>query len=175
MSELSSGRGIKKHNEFILMGKKLIEEFLKNPNFKVKGEIIYEELKSLTTTASLLKGQKIPVFKLPKSLFNEIDVIGTHYNLLVPELKSLEQLNSSASSQGLEVICPLGGQTKEGQYLIFSPPPIDLRNPPNKHILCHQWFGSFCPAKPTDISQVAFLQKELSTLLSLEILLLLLL
>ncbi|MGZ3768485.1 MAG: TrmH family RNA methyltransferase [Bdellovibrio sp.] len=112
--DLSSSRGIKKHNEFILMGEKLIDEFLKNPNFKVKGEIIHEELKSLTLTASSLKGQKIPVFKLPKALFNEVDVVGTHYNLLVLEPQSIEQLNIASSPQGLEVICPLGDPSNLG-------------------------------------------------------------
>lgn len=113
-SDISSARGIKKHNEFILMGEKLIEEFLNNPNFKVKGEIVHEELKSLTMTASALRGQRIPVFKLPKALFNEIDVVGTHYNLLVLEPKEIEKLKDTSETQGLEVISPLGDPSNLG-------------------------------------------------------------
>lgn len=112
--DLSSARGIKKHNEFILMGDKLIEEFLNNPNFKIKGEIIHEELSSLTMTASSLKGQRIPVFKLPKTLFNEIDVIGTHYNLLVLETKEIETVKNISDPKGLEVISPLGDPANLG-------------------------------------------------------------
>ncbi|WP_374079782.1 TrmH family RNA methyltransferase [Bdellovibrio bacteriovorus] len=112
-ADLASARGIKKHNEFILMGEKLIEEFLENPNFKIKGEIVHEDLKSLTLTAPALRGQRIPVFKLPKALFNEIDIVGTHYNLLVLEPKEISAL-SSAPPQGLEVVSPLGDPSNLG-------------------------------------------------------------
>ncbi len=112
-ADLSSARGIKKHGEFILMGEKLITEFLQNPSFKVKAEIVHEDLKSVTLTASSLKGQKIPVFKLPKALFNEIDVIGTHFNLLVLEPKNPQELNSE-QPQGLEVVAPLGDPANLG-------------------------------------------------------------
>ena len=107
-SDLSSSRGIKKHNEFILMGEKLIEEFLKNPNFKVKAEIIHEDLRSVTPTSAAAKFGRIPVFKLPKGLFNELDVVGTHYNLLVLEPKAIENLPEGHTAEGLELICPLG-------------------------------------------------------------------
>lgn len=90
------------------MGEKLIEEFLAHPGFRVKGEIINEDLRSLTMTAPSLKGQRIPVYKLPKALFNEIDVVGTHYNLLVLEPKEIAALPQSQLSDGLEVVSPLG-------------------------------------------------------------------
>lgn len=110
-SDLSSGRGIKKHNEFILMGEKLIAEFLQNPTFKIKAEIIHEELPALTTS---LKTTRVPLFKLPKALFNELDVVGTHYNLLVLEPKEIETLDKSKKPQGLEVVCPLGDPSNLG-------------------------------------------------------------
>lgn len=107
-SDLSSARGIKKHNEFILMGEKLIEEFLANPNFKVKAEIIHEDLRALTPSSAAAQFGRIPVFKLPKALFNELDVVGTHYNLLVLEPKALPALPADHKVQGLELVCPLG-------------------------------------------------------------------
>lgn len=107
-SDLSSSRGIKKHNEFILMGEKLVGEFLQNPNFKVKAEILHEELRSVTPSSAAAKFGRIPVFKLPKALFNELDVVGTHYNLLVLEPKSVEALPAHHKTEGLELICPLG-------------------------------------------------------------------
>lgn len=113
-ADLASARGIKKHNEFILMGEKLIEEFLKNPTFKVKAELVHEDLRSLTMTAATLKGQRIPVFKLPKALFNELDVIGTHYNLLVLEPIDIAPLPDANTPQGLEVVCPLGDPANLG-------------------------------------------------------------
>ncbi|MNL01215.1 putative TrmH family tRNA/rRNA methyltransferase [compost metagenome] len=110
-SDLSSARGIKKHQEFILMGEKLITEFLANPSFKIKAEIIHEDLKPLTTS---IKGTRVPLFKLPKALFNEIDVVGTHYNLLVLEPKEIEIMTTDKAPKGLEVVCPLGDPSNLG-------------------------------------------------------------
>lgn len=113
-TDLSSARGIKKHQEFILMGKKLIEEFCENPTFNVKAEIIHEDLSPLTTSTASLKGKRIPVFKLPKALFNEVDTIGTHFNLFVLEPREIPQLPEAAKTQGLEVLCPLGDPANLG-------------------------------------------------------------
>lgn len=113
-SDLSSSRGIKKHNEFILMGEKLIEEFLANPNFKIKAEIIHEDLHSVSPLSSAGKLERIPVYKLPKAMFNELDVVGTHYNLLVLEPKALETLPAKHAVQGLELVCPLGDPSNLG-------------------------------------------------------------
>jgi rRNA methylases len=105
-TDLSTARGIKKHQEFFLMGEKLIEEFLKNPAYKVKAEIINEDLKSVT--AGNAKLGRVPLFKLSKALFNELDTVGTHYNLLVLEPKELGTLEAKTEPKGLELICPLG-------------------------------------------------------------------
>lgn len=113
-TDLSSARGIKKHQEFILMGKKLLEEFCENPTYTVKAEIIHEELSPLTPTTASLKGQRIPVFKLPKALFNEIDTIGTHFNLFVLVPREIAPLPETAKTQGLEVLCPLGDPANLG-------------------------------------------------------------
>lgn len=110
-SDLSSSRGIKKHQEFILMGEKLIAEFLANPSFKIKAEIIHEDLKSVTGS---FKEYRVPVFKLPKALFNEIDVVGTHFNLLVLEPREIETLGTDKPARGLEVVCPLGDPSNLG-------------------------------------------------------------
>ena len=112
--DLGSSRGIKKHNEFILMGEKLIAEFLKNPTHKVKAEIIHEDLTSQLGTSAALKGQRIPIFKLPKALFNEVDVVGTHYNLLVLEPKEVQPLDKKSKTEGLEVVSPLGDPSNLG-------------------------------------------------------------
>ncbi|KYG64821.1 23S rRNA methyltransferase [Bdellovibrio bacteriovorus] len=112
--DISSARGIKKHGEFILMGEKLIEEFLKNPHIKVKGEILHEDLKSVCMVTPAFKGQRIPIYKLPKAMFNEVDVVGTHYNLLVLEAAPIESLASSQKVEGLEVVAPLGDPANLG-------------------------------------------------------------
>jgi TrmH family RNA methyltransferase len=112
--DLASARGIKKHGEFILMGEKLIEEFLKNPHLKVKAELLNEDLKSVCMVTPAFKGQRIPIYKLPKAMFNEVDVVGTHFNLLVIEVPELKSLDASAKIQGLEVVAPLGDPSNLG-------------------------------------------------------------
>ncbi|MGE5085259.1 MAG: TrmH family RNA methyltransferase [Bacillota bacterium] len=112
--DLASARGIKKHSEFILMGEKLIEEFMTNPNFKIKGEILHEDLKSVTLGSAAAKAARIPIYKLPKAMFNEVDIIGTHYNLLVLETKDIEPLSAMAKPEGLEIIAPLGDPSNLG-------------------------------------------------------------
>lgn len=111
--DLSQARGIKKHGEFILMGDKLITEFLKNPTYKIKAEIIHEDLQALTPSLQTQIG-RVPLFKLPKALFNEVDVVGTHFNLLVLEAKPLEALDVKSPAKGLEIVCPLGDPSNLG-------------------------------------------------------------
>lgn len=112
--DISAARGIKKHGEFILMGEKLITEFLKNPHLKVKAEILHEELSSVCMVTPAFKGQRIPIYKLPKAMFNEVDVVGTHYNLLVLEVPTLTALDASSAVSGLEVVAPLGDPANLG-------------------------------------------------------------
>lgn len=95
------------------MGEKLVAEFLKNPQYKIKAELIHEDLTPLTSKLSATQGQRIHIFKLPKAMFNEVDVIGTHYNLLVLEPRSPEPLTAT-EPQGLEIICPLGDPSNLG-------------------------------------------------------------
>lgn len=111
--DLASSKGIKKNSEFILMGDKLVEEFLENPTFKVKAEIITEEHQPRAFKSPHLKGQKIALYKLPKVLFKEIDIIGTHSNLLVLEAEPLKSLQIQ-KTEGLEIVTPLGDPANLG-------------------------------------------------------------
>lgn len=99
------------------MGEKLIHEFLKNPKYKIKSEIVHEDLKPLSTT--IQSSQKITIFKLSKSLFNEIDFLGTHFNLLVLELPDLPDIEVGFNKKphGLEVLTPLGDPSNLGALI----------------------------------------------------------
>lgn len=115
--DLDSARGIRKHGEFFLMGEKLIAEFLENPNFKIKAEIMGPDHTSiLAAFPSVTREQKISTFRLSGTLFNEIDFLGTHFNLLVLEPKEIPELGSSAA-QGLELVCPLGDPSNLGALI----------------------------------------------------------
>lgn len=101
LKHLLTSKGIKEEKSFFLMGEKLIQEFLQNRNvaFKIKNVISFE-------------GNELPILesqiKLKKDLFNELDVLGTHYPLLVLEHKEFNDFNFQEQPVGLEVISPLG-------------------------------------------------------------------
>ncbi len=103
---LDNTKGIRKAGEFFLMGEKLIQEFSQNKSlqekFLVRAELITENLRPL----GLAKSKS--TFKLPKGLFQEVDFVGTHFNLLLLELPEIKTYDKSSQPQGLELICPLG-------------------------------------------------------------------
>jgi RNA methyltransferase, TrmH family len=106
MKKLLTSKGIKDEKCFLLMGEKLISEFLgskifesKNPLFKIKNVISFDE-----TPFPLLQTE----LKLKKELFDELDVLGTHYPMLLLEYFELKEPQLLESPQGLEIISPLG-------------------------------------------------------------------
>jgi RNA methyltransferase, TrmH family len=111
--QLSTSKGIRKNGCFFLMGEKLIKEFLKKPGHKILAEVMGPNHNPL------LEGRdfdRTPKYQTTKELFDEIDVIGTHYNLLLlecPEMRSEKLSNSN----GLEVILSLGDPGNLGAVL----------------------------------------------------------
>lgn len=103
---LDTAKGIRKAGVFFLMGEKLIQEFKASPalqsRFPVQAEILREDL----PPTGLAKDRS--TFKLAKGLFNELDFVGTHYNLLLLSLPEIPAFNQDTPPQGLELICPLG-------------------------------------------------------------------
>lgn len=107
---LLTSKGIKEHQQFILSGQKLIEEFLSHPptGFQIDFVLFSDELKIKTTAKHT---------KLSKELFTELDVLGTHFNLVVLSFKEFERIDLQQAPQGLEVICPLGDPRNLGSLI----------------------------------------------------------
>ncbi len=101
MKKLLTSKGIKEEKCFLLMGEKLISEFLESnhPKFKVKNVISFDE-----ANFPLLQTQ----LKLKKELFDELDILGTHYPMLCIEFTDLNVPNLQEEPVGLEIISPLG-------------------------------------------------------------------
>lgn len=103
---LDTSKGIRKAGIFFLMGEKLIQEFAADKvlqkRFPVQAEIVMEDLRPLGLAPAK------STFKLAKGLFNEIDFIGTHYNLLLLALPEIPSFDKTSPPEGLELICPLG-------------------------------------------------------------------
>lgn len=108
LSSLTTSKGIKKENLFILSGKALIKEFLANPNFEIVYELITADLSPLTNP------KKVKQTHISSVLFKELDVLGTGYNLLVLKLPNLSSWLTNGSSHGLSVLCPLGDPSNLG-------------------------------------------------------------
>jgi TrmH family RNA methyltransferase len=106
---LDTAKGIRKNGMFFLMGEKLIREFtmassgaaaeLALSRFKVQAEILTEGLYSVT---------QAPTYKLARGLFNEVDFVGTGFNLLLLSLPEIPAFSASEAAEGLELVCPLG-------------------------------------------------------------------
>lgn len=96
------------------MGEKLIQEFLQKPNFEIVSEIATEQMKFIT---------KAPVKRtlLTSSLFNEIDFLGTHHNLLLLKTKEIEFCSkieeSNSPDSTLDLISPIGDPSNLGALL----------------------------------------------------------
>lgn len=98
---LLSAKGIKENGLFLLSGEKLVTEFLKNPplGFQVEFVLFDDELKVQS---------KAKVTRLARELFHEVDLLGTHFNLLVISFKEFPVIDFNSTPRGLELICPLG-------------------------------------------------------------------
>lgn len=93
---LLESKGIKKHNQAILSGEKLVQEYLHSGR-----KIICELIQEHQTARS-----KEQIFSLTQSLFKELDNNGTHHSLLIIPTQSFQK-SEFGSPDGVEVIAPL--------------------------------------------------------------------
>ena len=96
---VDSSKAIRDFGYCILSGPKLVEEALKLAHIEVRAEIISDDLRPLGAT---------DCYRLPKALFNQLDILGTGFNLLVIKPPKIEPWSESDPINGIEVICPLG-------------------------------------------------------------------
>ncbi len=94
---------------FLLSGERLIREFLKKPHLKIIHELLAPGAASLTNAPSL---------EFSGELFNQIDVLGTHFNILVLEQPLVSILDLAGyAPQGIEVVIPVGDPGNLGALL----------------------------------------------------------
>lgn len=110
---LTTSKGLKSSEDFLLSGEDLVREYLKNPRgLKLLGEIVPEGRSPISSSKY--------VAELPQKLFDDLDVIGTKFNLLVvsqPVLKKATSDTPKFPPKGLEVILPLGDPGNLGAAL----------------------------------------------------------
>lgn len=108
LQSLTTSKGLKKEGLFLLSGENLIREFLKRPNLKIHYELITAKLKPLMKSPAV----DVQTVQLSTALFDEIDSVGTGFNILVLEQPPIANLKSETLAgykpQGMELVVPMG-------------------------------------------------------------------
>ncbi len=107
---LQESRGIKKHNQFIASGNKIVAELI--TKMDSNSELLVSENHD---APSDFDGK---IYTLSSELFRRLDEFGTNSPLLVgtpPEIASWDQ--SSTPKEGLNLVCPLGDPANLGAVI----------------------------------------------------------
>lgn len=110
---LTESRGIKKHGHFILSGAKLVNELLASHS-ELFSEVL---LKTRHPTTPFLNQKNLVHYQLKSELFNELDVLGTDYPLLVGKCPTVTSWDSGQKPKSAELFCPLGDPNNLGALL----------------------------------------------------------
>jgi RNA methyltransferase, TrmH family len=106
---LTEAKGLKKEGLFLLSGKNLVSEFVKNPTLEIESEIWMEGQTPLLPSKAQVK--------LSKVLFEAIDVLGTKSTVLVLRQPELPDWDFSKMPKGLILLTPLGDPSNLGALL----------------------------------------------------------
>jgi len=106
-------RGIRKHGEFLLAGRKTVPEALaRHPG-------VFNAL--LVQSARDIAGWDVPdgldIFELTPRLFDFLDVSGTRFPLLAGNVPDMQPADLAAPPRGLELVCALGDPANLGAML----------------------------------------------------------
>ncbi len=112
---LTTSKGIKEHQQFFLMGGKLVQEFLTAPALGFRAEYLVQEY--LTHDTEISFKTDIKKTFLSKELFKELDVLGTKSPLLILSFADFKEKDFSLTASGLELICPLGDPRNLGALI----------------------------------------------------------
>lgn len=115
---LTGSKGLKKEGLFLLSGEKLIREFLQKPILDIVQEITSPSMPSILEKSPFKDKETI---RLSSDLFNQLDVLGTHFNILAlrqPTPCYLDESEiTSYQPNGLEVVIPIGDPGNLGALL----------------------------------------------------------
>lgn len=112
-ADLDDGRGIRKHERFILAGRKAVPEALARHGERFLQIIAYET----SFSCELELPAHIERYRVPRALFDKLDISGTNYPLLVGKAAPLPEADLSAPPSGLELIVALGDPNNLGALM----------------------------------------------------------
>ncbi|MDA0737524.1 MAG: RNA methyltransferase [Nitrospirae bacterium] len=110
--QLLESRGIRKSQQFLLFGERVVQEILqRQPNHC--RELIYP-----SSWPNLLPAPTtVSHYHLEGPLFNELDIFGTGTPILVCRTPVISEWNPKEVPRGLELMCPLGDPRNIGALL----------------------------------------------------------
>jgi TrmH family RNA methyltransferase len=111
--DLLKGPDLKKSSEFLIMGRKLVPEFL-NRHPECISEIL---LTSPEERETLPIASPATLYLVEKELFRQLDVFSTHFPILVARQTAIPKWDPSLPPQGLEVFSALGDPSNLGALL----------------------------------------------------------
>lgn len=118
---LQDGRGIRKAGQFILAGRKTVPEALARWPGRFTALIAAEEGRAEGRAEGQADGLALPPdlhrYRLPKPLFDRLDLSGTGFPLLVGTVPDMPAADLSAPPRGLELICALSDPNNLGALL----------------------------------------------------------
>ena len=103
--KLLDARGIKKHGQMLIAGRKIINEVLEQFPQRVEGVILRSGPSNEEDAAGLALPQDCPVYLLPHDLFAALDIYGIKGPILLAEAPALPEWHGSLSA-GLTVFLP---------------------------------------------------------------------
>lgn len=110
---LLESRGIRKHGEFLLAGRKLVPEALRLWPFRFHTMLRCES----SDADGMEPPQGIGTFVLARRLFDRLDISGTGFPLLVGRLPEIPAIDLSQPPHGLELAVALGDPVNLGAVI----------------------------------------------------------
>ncbi len=110
LKRLLTSKGIHEEKQFLIMGEKLVHEFLaeKNSPYKLQFAVC-----SVDTTFPLNSRS----MKLGNDLFDELDVLNTRHPMLVCSFEDFPEVNWNISPHGLQIVAPISDPKNMGSLL----------------------------------------------------------
>lgn len=110
-ADLLQSRGIKKYGQILVSGRKLVPEFLNDPDAKAIALLTMPGLERLENPRGVHE------FELEKKLFKELDAFGTGYPLIVITAPKLRSADLSEPPKGIEILCAMGDPLNVGSLM----------------------------------------------------------
>jgi len=122
--ECLTSKGIKKHGLFLIAGERAVRETLERFPALVRSLLVsnegaerYASLIDRARAATSSNDPRFSVIALARTIFEDLDVSGTHHPLLLARTPEIADADLSKAPVGLEVLCALGDPSNVGALL----------------------------------------------------------